>query len=95
MASKEARKLLQLVADKIDKVLFEHGMEFAKPDDDDAWQAFVGELQALLYKHYADEQTSDEDFDAEAESAEEPSASWDEEEGEYVAQPSASKRKRA
>jgi hypothetical protein len=87
MASKEARKLLFHLADKVDKVLFEHGLVFAKEDDDAAWAVFLEELRALVYKHYEDEQGSaDESYkdDASASDAEdEPSCSWDEEAGEY------------
>ena len=87
MASKEARKLLYHLADKVDKVRFEHGLVFAKEDDDAAWAVFLEELRALVYVHYKDEEGSDDGSykpeegseDAEAEA----SCSWDEEEGEY------------
>jgi len=61
----EGAKLLSKVLDKVDAVLFEHGLEFK---DEAKWEDFAAQLVALLYNYYDDEgdDKDDSDFDPDA-----------------------------
>lgn len=69
-AEADANKILAQVIDKVDDILFKHGLSFK---DDEDWEDAVEELRAFVEKYY-DDNEADEDEGEVAEVAEkEPS----------------------
>ena len=71
-----AAKLLAKVIDRMDRLLFEHELEFR---DDKVWEDFAEKVRQLIYEYYDDnaEDVADADFDPEAESSSSDSVSLD------------------
>ena len=61
----DATKLLAKVLDKMDRVLFEHDLEFR---DDTKWEDFAEEVRELVHRYYDDfgGDKDDPDFDPNA-----------------------------
>ncbi len=63
--SDDASKLLAKVIDKVDRVLFEHDLEFRNSAD---WEEFADKVRALVHEYYDDcaDNAADPDFDPDA-----------------------------
>ena len=53
-------RLLEQVMDKVDKILFAHGLEF---EDEERWAEAAGELEQWIFQFYDDLTGGDEDYD--------------------------------
>jgi len=74
MSGDDAARLLAKVIDRMDRVLFEHELEFK---DDKDWEQFADRVRDLIYEYYDDnaDDARDGDYDPDA-----PSSDDDEDE---------------
>lgn len=59
----DPNRLMARVVDKVDSILFAHGLEFKDEKD---WEDFIERLRSLFFEFYEDNTGGDSDYDPDA-----------------------------